>query len=255
MVPSAPPCGKMIHPVPEHSLQPENSDSSGPSDAALLVHDVRNLLHLAHIHTEFMESELKDPAQRKRLRDVRQSLAFAATLCEDLLSAAASGHKAPFADVDLGTVATSVTASFRALFSEAVPVQFEGPEGRIYVRGRATEIERAVINLMWNALDAMQQAEVPEPRLDLSWGRNARGAFFQVRDYGPGLPPAQLSDMARPFRSSHHGTDKVRGLGLTAVRRILQEHHGVLEAGAPATGPGAAMRLQFGIQRELEFGA
>jgi C4-dicarboxylate-specific signal transduction histidine kinase len=254
MVASALPGGKVIRPMPEHFLQPENSDSGGPSDAALLVHDVRNLLHLAHNQTEILESELKDPEQLKRLRYARQSLAFAASLCEDLLAAAASGRKAPFAEVDLGIVATSVTASFHAHFSDSVPVQFAGPGERVFVRGRATEIERAVLNLMWNALDAMQQADVAEPRLDLSWGRNARGAFFQVRDYGPGLPGGKLTDLTRPFHTSHSTTGKVRGLGLTAVQRILKEHDGILESGSAAAGPGAVMRLQFGVQRELEFG-
>lgn len=261
MVASARPGGKMIRkrPLSRSSLEsadpaPREAPEAGPGDAALLVHDVRNLLHAAHNHAEILESEIAAVAQRERLRAIRQSVAFAASLCEDLLAAAATGRKAAFEEVDLGTIATSATAAFRARSGDNVPVQFAGPEERVFVRGRPTEIERAVLNLMWNALDAMQQAQVAEPRLDLTWGRDARGAFFQVRDYGPGLPAGKLGDLTQPFRSSHGGAATVRGLGLTGVQRILQEHHGALEAGAAASGPGAVLRLQFGIQRELEFG-
>lgn len=276
MVASAQPGGKMIRkrplsrsvlpadPVPPGGggggvgggvgAGPSAGGDAGPGDAALLVHDVRNLLHAAHNHAEILECELTAAAQRERLRAIRQSVAFAASLCEDLLAAAAAGRKAPFADVDLGTVATSATAAFRALAGDGVAVQFAGPEERIFVRGRQTEIERAILNLMWNALDAMQQAQVAAPRLDLAWGREARGAFFQVRDYGPGLPAGKLGDLTQAFRSGHAPGGLVRGLGLTGVQRILQEHHGALESGAAASGPGAVLRLQFGVQRELEFG-
>lgn len=261
MVASARPVGKMIRKRPLSPAARESAESAplpgpeaGPGEAALLVHDVRNLLQAAHGHAEVLECEIVAEDQRERLRAIRQSVAFAASLCEDLLAAAESGRKAPFEDVDLGTVATSATAAFRARSGDAVPIQFAGPDERVFVRGRPSEIERAVLNLMWNALDAMKQAQVAEPRLDLSWGRGDRGAFFQVRDYGPGLPGGKLGQLAQPFRSSHGGGAKVRGLGLTGVRRILEEHHGLLEAGAPAAGPGAVLRLQFGVQRELEFG-
>lgn len=261
MVASARAGGKMIRKRPHSPAARESAETAapagpelGPGEAALLVHDVRNLLQAAHGHAEMLECESPSAAQRERLRAIRQSVAFASSLCEDLLTAAASGRKAPFEEVDLGTVATSATAAFRARSGDAVPIQFAGPEERVFVRGRASEIERAVLNLMWNALDAMTQAQVTEPRLDLSWGRGERGAFFQVRDYGPGLPGGKLGQLAEPFHSSHGGGAKVRGLGLTGVRRILQEHHGLLESGAPASGPGAVLRLQFGVQRELEFG-
>jgi len=261
MVASAAPGGKMIRKRPlslpareAANPAPRVEPEAGPGDAALLVHDVRNLLHAAHNHAEILECEIANEGRRERLRAIRQSVAFAASLCEDLLAAAACGHKAPFEEVDLGTIATSATAAFRSLSGDGVQIQFAGPEQRVFVRGRPTEIERAVLNLMWNALDAMQGARVAEPRLDLSWGRNARGAFFQVRDFGPGLPAGKLGNLAQPFCSGHAGADKVRGLGLTGVQRILQEHDGVLESGAAASGAGAVLRLQFGIQRELEFG-
>lgn len=233
---------------------PLPAPEAGPGEAALLVHDVRNLLQAAYGHSEFLECEIQDEPQRQRLRAIRQSVAFAASLCENLLATAATGRKAPFEEVDLGTAATSATAAFRAQSGDGVQIQFAGPPERVLVRGRPSEIERAVLNLMWNALEAMNQAQVAEPRLDLSWGRNGRGAFFEVRDYGPGLPDGKLGQLAQPFRSSHGGGAKVRGLGLTFVKGILQEHHGRLESGMPAAGPGAVLRLQFGVQRELEFG-
>lgn len=233
---------------------PLPAPEAGPGEAAHLLHDLRNLLQGAHSPVEFLELEITNESQRQRLRAIRQSISFAGLLCENYLAAAATGRKAAFEEVDLGTAATSATAAFRAQSGDGVQIQFAGPPERVLVRGRPSEVERSVLNLMWNALEAMNQAQVTEPRLDLSWGRNERGAFFEVRDYGPGLPDGKLGQLAQPFRSSHGGGPKVRGLGLAFVKEILQEHHGRLESGMPAAGPGAVLRLQFGVQRELEFG-
>jgi C4-dicarboxylate-specific signal transduction histidine kinase len=260
MVASARLGGNMVRkrPIPLASARAATetlrSAADSPGDAALVAHDVRNLLHSAAGRAELLEKRLGEE-ERAQLRSVRRDVALAAMLCEELLAAAASGRPAPFADVDLGTVATAATATFRGRSGEQLPIQFAGPEARVIVRGRFSELERALLNLMWNALDAMEQGFTPAPRLDLHWGRNARGAFIEVRDHGPGLPAVALADLARPFRSTHGGEGKVRGLGLAGVQRILRAHEGVLEAAAPAHGPGSVLRMQFGMQRELEFGA
>lgn len=236
---------------PELQPAPDEETERGPEQAALVAHDIRNLLGVALGHAELAEAELPE-AQRPRLRAIRRAVASAGLLCEELLARAAGARPAPFEEVDLGTVAHAATADFRARAGEEVRVQFAGAEGRVLVRGRLSELARAVLNLMWNALDAMEQSGAAQPRLDLSWGRGERGAWLEVRDYGPGLTPQQLGDLARPFRSTR-ADGRVRGLGLAAVREILRRHGGALEAAAPAPGPGAVLRLQFGVQRELEF--
>ncbi len=231
--------------------RPEPDD--GPGDAALAAHDVRNLLGVALGNAELLEREVGE-AQRGRVRALRRAIALAGLLSEEMLAAAAGSRPAPFEEVDLGTVAHAATADFRARADEGVVVQFAGPEGRVHVRGRLSELARALLNLMWNALDAMEEAGTRPPRLDLAWGSNENGPWIEVRDYGPGLPPAMLAELARPFRTTR-ADGRVRGLGLAGVQRILRNHGGALVAAAPAAGPGAVLRLQFGVQRELEFRA
>lgn len=238
----------------ERAGLPETSTAArGPSDSALLAHDVRNLLAVALGNVEFLEAE-GGQEFAQRLRAVRRPLVKAGMLCEEMLAAEAGARPAPFEDVDLGTVAHSACADFHARAGDAVRVQVAGPDGRTIVRGRLQELTRAVLNLMWNALDAMEDARVHPLRLDLAWGRDARGAWLELRDYGPGLTPQQLTELSRPFRSTH-ADGRVRGLGLPGVQRILRVHGGALSASPPAAGPGTVMRMQFGVQKELEFGA
>lgn len=219
--------------------------------AVLVAHDVRNLLARAAGMTEQLDAERSDPAQSDRLRAVRHQIGHAATLLEDLI-VRNLGELPPKVPVDLGVVALSANAKLLAGAGRALRVERIEPGERIFVHGRPNDLERAVCNLMWNALEAMRLHGVPEPRLDLRWGRNAEGAFLEVRDYGPGLPAGALA-RERPGRKAADGL--VHGLGIASVRHVMTEHGGRLVADNEAGGRGAVLRLQFGTQRELEFGA
>ena len=239
---------------------PRSSPAEEAEAAAMVAHDVRNLLAQAHMHAELRLADLgaaPPPAGGSELADslraIRRSVAQAVTLCAELL-AAAGGRPAPMQPVDLEQVVHSAAALFRARAGKAARLQLAGAGERVIVHGRRMEIERALLNLLWNALEAMEESGVAEPRADLSWGRGHDGPWLQVRDHGPGLSSASLAELAQPFRTTREEDGRVRGLGLASVHRILRAHGGALEAEPPASGPGTVMRMRFGVQRELDFG-
>jgi two-component system NtrC family sensor kinase len=85
-------------------------------------------------------------------------------------------------------------------------------------------IHRALLNIIGNALDAVEDAEAP--RVLVSTLREPEGEWlrFEVRDNGSGIPEEKLNDIFRPFVSTKgaRGT----GLGLAVSRKILREHGG-----------------------------
>jgi signal transduction histidine kinase len=102
---------------------------------------------------------------------------------------------------------------------EGLPAAPADPEG----------VHRALLNLVGNAIDAVEDVETP--KVAVVTGRETavdpeRGAWvrIQVRDNGPGIPPDKLEDIFRPFVSTKgaRGT----GLGLAVSRKILREHGG-----------------------------
>lgn len=222
-----------------------------PGDGLLpLAHDVRNLLMGAAGQAELLEEEEADGGRAERLRSLRFQVGHAATLLEDLLRRGL-GALPESADFDLGTAALSAATALRAGAGRALRIELVDPGARVVVHGLEHDVVRAACNLMWNALNAMVGARVASPRVDLLWGRNGQGAFLAVRDYGPGLPAGH----ARPRRAGPGADGLIHGLGLESVRQVMAEHGGELRAEAPADGAGAVMRLQFGLQRRLDFGA
>jgi C4-dicarboxylate-specific signal transduction histidine kinase len=109
------------------------------------------------------------------------------------------------------------------------------------------------LNLMWNGFEAMGGAG--EAGLLVRWGEHADGVWLEVVDSGPGLPQGHLADLTRPFHSNNGDGGKVRGLGLHSVARMMRRHGGRLLGRNRETGHGAILRLEFGLERELDFSA
>jgi signal transduction histidine kinase len=100
-------------------------------------------------------------------------------------------------------------------------------------------IHRAVLNIVSNALDAVEDRPNPKVGLQAMLEADGKWAKIIIVDNGPGIPAAELEDIFKPFISSKgsRGT----GLGLPVSRKILREHGGdilvqsILEKGSKFT--------------------
>jgi two-component system sensor histidine kinase MprB len=91
------------------------------------------------------------------------------------------------------------------------------------VRGDPDELERAIGNLVDNAL----KWSPPDGRIRIS----AAGGTVEVSDDGPGIPAADLPYIFdRFYRSATARALPGSGLGLAIVRRIADMHGGTVEA-------------------------
>ena len=105
------------------------------------------------------------------------------------------------------------------------------------------QIQQVVLNLVRNAIEAMEQVE----RRELTIGTRAippQGmAEVIVADTGPGIAPELADRLFQPFV-----TNKATGmgLGLSICREIVEAHHGRLTT-APASSGGAVFRVTLPI--------
>ena len=253
----------MTNPPYTSSSTPHDADAL---DAAMAAHDIRNLLGMVIGHADLQLSAFKGDngailadGLRCSLESIRLSAAHASTLCEEML-AIANGQAVKLLPVDLASAAAEAAEIFCARAAGAVEVKVEGPQ-HLQVRGHRMDLQRAMLNLMWNALEAMHG--VADATLVVRWGEHEDGAWLEVVDSGPGLPDGHLLDLTRPFHSNHgdngdNGDNgdggKVRGLGLHSVARLMRRLGGRLLGSNREDGGGAILRLEFGLERELDFG-
>lgn len=93
------------------------------------------------------------------------------------------------------------------------------------VRAVPRAVQQAIMNLVLNALDAMEA--VAEPRLVVRTRRDGAARVIEVADNGHGIPEGDRARIMEPFvttKPAGRGT----GLGLPITLRMVREQHGDL---------------------------
>ena len=97
---------------------------------------------------------------------------------------------------------------------------------KLEIKGEVLSVEadeqlfrQALFNLLLNAVQALP---VGGGEITVVTGRqNASEAFLEVRDNGPGVPPANRKEVFKPYFTTHQ---KGTGLGLAVVQQIVLAH-------------------------------
>jgi signal transduction histidine kinase len=95
------------------------------------------------------------------------------------------------------------------------------------------EFQQIVLNLLNNALQAVEAVPVGHRRIKLTTGSSAAGVTFTVEDSGQGLPARAAEELFSPFAGDRPGGI---GLGLAICRRIVEAHGGAIRAERVAHG-------------------
>ena len=120
---------------------------------------------------------------------------------------------------------------------KGVATTFEFEPGADIILVDRVQIQQVLINLMRNALDAMQHSERRE--LLVRTSPHEGGVSVEVSDTGPGVSDEIAAQLFRPFVTSKPGG---MGVGLSISRRILEAHGGEISARCNENG-GASVRF------------
>lgn len=151
-------------------------------------------------------------------------------IVEDLrrLSSDGSGEKVVF---DLAE--TARIAAEWVLRGMKQPVVLETDLQRAEVLGRAGHVQQVVMNLVQNAVDALEGREGGVIRLSVR--PEAGRAMLMVADNGPGVPEGAMASIFDPFFTTKP-VGRGTGLGLSISHKIAEEHGGSLSLCGAAEG-------------------
>jgi signal transduction histidine kinase len=96
---------------------------------------------------------------------------------------------------------------------------------RLRVMADPVQLQQVVLNLVKNAIDAMDAQPEPTRRLQLTTRRVANSMILQIDDSGPGIPDAARDRVFDPFFTTKPNG---MGLGLSLCRQIVEAHGGSL---------------------------
>jgi signal transduction histidine kinase len=114
------------------------------------------------------------------------------------------------------------------------------------VRGQQNELGQAVLNLLVNSLDALENGGTVTLGLERAGG----ALHLWVSDDGPGMDPELIARAADPFFTTKD-TGKGTGLGLAIVHNVVSGHRGHVRFSSPPEG---GFRVDLELPLESESG-
>lgn len=219
--------------------------------AAGVAHEIRNPLGGIGLYASLLERDLQDrPEQSDLARRIGVGVENLAGIVNDIL-AFAGGAEPNRRSVRLAEIIDSAltqAAPQADLLDAEIDVDLRLTQIQLYCD--AGQIERALVNLIRNALDAAGKG-------GRVWIRAGEGRYddptsaIVIEDNGPGIPPEQLQRVFHPFFTTK-GTGT--GLGLAIVHRIAESHGGSVVAGNRKGGGAAFVLFVPKARREVEPG-
>lgn len=212
--------------------------------AAGITHDLKNLLAPMSLHIQLVERALRSGATadaQSSVVEMKQILDRGIRTIERLREFSRQSPERRPESVDLNKVACEATEVARPRMAQgrrALSVIKQTLNSPPPVLAQADEILSAVVNLIVNAIDALPDGGT----ILVSTGEERGGAWIEVEDDGPGMPPEVEQRVFEPFFSTKgaEGT----GLGLAMVYACAARHGGSVTL-KTAVGAGARFRLWF----------
>src|SRR5215468_6473060 len=193
--------------------------------AAGVSHEIRNPLGAIFLHVELLEAEWHTPSPdsvqhiTEALAEIKTNLARLEDLVQDYLSLVRVSTIQR--DVQpLGHAVQAWADEWQPLAkARGVTLQCETLEALGEVAFNHNTLQRALLNLVQNALDAMPSGGI----LTLAGHGTATQAQLSIQDTGSGIPEARLQQIFEPLYTTKPGGT---GLGLYIVQEIVTVHRG-----------------------------
>lgn len=216
--------------------------------AAGLAHEVKNpLAGIQGTVDILIRRRDKNDPEREALEGIRHEVERIDATVRALLDRARPRALNPAQTSLTELTATAVTvARSQAIGAAAsgrrIQIEFETPAEDLIVHADAAQIEDAILNLVLNAIEAIEEEGRITVRIRQEETED-RGeeAIIEVTDTGHGISEENLGRIFNTFFTTTKGGT---GLGLPAVRRIARAHGGGVEA-TSTLGEGSTFRIHL----------
>lgn len=214
------------------------------ADAA---HELRTPITALSLQAENLDSVALPKVARQRVAVLKQGMKRTKHLLEQLLALARHEAVAPSpAEMPLAALDRVASEVVTNLLPEALDLGIDldlALVEPVIVRSEPVMLAALIRNLLDNALRFTPRGGT----IDIGVYRQDDSAVLQVEDTGPGIPPTDIDQIFEPFFRGHRPSGDGAGLGLSIVKRIVDNLGGAITldniAGADRSGLRATVRL------------
>jgi PAS domain S-box-containing protein len=218
---------------------------------ATLSHELRNPLAPLRNALELMRRSGNDPRLKDRaLAIMGRQLHQLVRLTDDLLDVSritSDRLELRRAHIDLRTVLVSAVETTQPLLDAAGHVlAVEVPPEPLWIDADFTRIAQAFANLLNNAAKYTERGG----RITVSARRDGDDVIASVADTGIGIDPHLMPRIFDMFMQVDRSSDRARsglGIGLTLAKRLIELHHGRLNARSEGRGRGTTFEIRLPV--------
>ena len=202
--------------------------------AQRLAHEIRNPLtpiqlsaeHIRHKYLEKMSPEDSEVLDRSTHTIVQQVQAL-----KEMVQAFSEYARTPelhLQPLSIETITNEVLDLYRGN-EQKIHIGFHVEQDIPVVEADPGRIRQLLHNLLRNAIESLANHKNGEINLSLSGIEKQTKHYVELRvqDNGPGIPKDMMEKLFEPYATSK---SKGGGLGLAVVKRIIEEHSGILYA-------------------------
>ncbi|MDO8542639.1 MAG: ATP-binding protein [Opitutaceae bacterium] len=185
--------------------------------AAGLAHETRNPLNLIRGHAQMIAMQPEAPVKLKEHASTIIEEADRVTVQLNEFIHFSKPREAHLAPVEISRLVADVTRTLQPDIEEK-QIRLEQSDTPLTIEADEPLFRQALFNLLLNAVQAVGTGG----RVGIHWSTTAgRAATLEVRDDGPGVPPAERTSIFKPYVTMR---PKGVGLGLAIVHQIVSAH-------------------------------
>jgi PAS domain S-box-containing protein len=227
----------------EHELMAQSDKLRAVGElAAGVAHNLNNSLTVIQGRAQLLLRNATDEGSSKSLQVITNAVEDGTKTLRRILEFARRESGNEFTAVELNYLISSSLDIARPKWQSKsrkgqIEVKVE-VSGAVYVMGEQAELREVILNLIFNAVDAMPEGGIMEvgARAEIESG------CFWVADTGSGMPPEVTSRIFEPFFTTKGKLGS--GLGLSASHGIITRHQGeILVVSEPGEGTRFEVRL------------
>ncbi len=235
----------------ENALEKISSEDRAKSDfIAILAHELRNPLSPVLSGLEILKTRETGP------QDVHQMMGAhlntLARLLDDLLDITRISQNKFTLKYETTTLQDILERSLEMagpyLSSRGHQFTKDIPQEDIWIDADPVRLSQVFVNLLNNAAKYTPEGGV----IRLSVRREGKEAIVSVRDNGQGIAHSRIRTVFEPFAGAGaQGVQPGLHIGLSLAKRMVEMHHGSIEAESPGAGEGSEFVVHLPLPHAL----
>ncbi len=199
-----------------------------------IIHDLKNPLLSIGASAKVLMRKNPDEEKISFLRNIYQNSLSMTRWLEEILALSDLSLKNLEKDkewLEVNALAKTATELLSPIGQgKKITVDFHSRDPLPTIMGNKRWLQRAVENLITNAIKYTQEGGKIEIKADLLETNRERQIEISVKDNGVGIPAEDISRIFEPFyRGRNTKNEKGIGLGLSLVKQVVDLHGGKIE--------------------------